>query len=77
MLINTDQSSSGSKLTDFKCSLRFEYVPIQFSLGAALSSHAALDGILKWNIGREFAYNFASPRVGDNNFVKYYKFIIH
>jgi len=42
------------------------------SLGSALATHCALDGYLNYNQSYDFVYTFGPPRVGDDDFAKFY-----
>ena len=46
------------------------------SLGAALVRHAAMDGIMNYNVWPGFVCTFGLPRIADDNFTKSYNSLV-
>ena len=46
------------------------------SLGSALATHCALDGVLNYNRTYDYVYTFGPPRVGDITFARFYEKLI-
>jgi len=56
-----------------------EDLPVQItghSLGGALATHCALDGVLNFGVEAQFVYTYGQPRVGNDNFANYYQSLV-